>query len=257
MNILKGFASVLICIAIVILLEMLTFSISLKHVFQNQIIGGAVKEKVLDNYIKDNSSIDKEKVESLIKDNKSNEIIDNVINDYMKYMDDSNYEISDKTIDSIIDFCLAHKSEIEKISGREVPESEIKSDETRQNISKSLNSGFKEFGENFGETEKSIIKSYGNFTSSKFRILVIVAVVILLGLLALLKWSTYKWLSSFGVALIISGISILMLYAFIKKRAVNRIVFHYCFWKTVNMTTTGGITSFLKNPLKLLLFIDI
>ena len=124
MNILKGLGIALICTAIVILLEMFSFSISIKHVFQNQIIGGAVKEKVLDSYLKENESVDKEKIENLINDNKSNEIIDNIINDYMKYLDNENNEISDKTVDSIVEYCLAHRDEISKISGREVSEDE-------------------------------------------------------------------------------------------------------------------------------------
>ena len=216
MNILKGLGIALICTAIVILLEMFSFSISIKHVFQNQIIGGAVKEKVLDSYLKENESVDKEKIENLINDNKSNEIIDNIINDYMKYLDNENNEISDKTVDSIVEYCLTHKDEISKISGREVSEEEIKSEETRNNISKSLNDGFKSFSEGFGTTEKSFVKSYGEFTSSKFRVTIIIIIVVLLGLLALIKWSTYRWLSSFGVAMIISGVTVLMAYAVLK-----------------------------------------
>jgi hypothetical protein len=126
----------------------------------------------------------------------------------MKYLDDSNYQVSDKTVDSILDFFAKHKDELSKISDHEITEEEIRSAETRENLTKALNDGFNSLGKDLGQTEKDIIKSYGTFTSKSFRIVLLVLIFVQIGLLVLIKWSPYKWMTTTGVTFVISGVFI-------------------------------------------------
>jgi len=224
MNILKGIAGFFISIILILLVDAYSLSISLKYVLQNQIIGSVVKEQIINSYVENSKTFkDKDKLEGIINDNKSNEIIDNIIDDYIKYLDDSNYKVSDKTIDSILDFCVKHKDELSEISDHEITEEEIRKSETREDLTKSLNDGFSSLGNNLGQTEKDIIKSYSTFTSKSFRIVLLVLIFVQIVLLVLIKWSPYKWMTPTGVSFIISGVFIGTSYL-IAKIILNNVI---------------------------------
>lgn len=59
------------------------------------------------------------------------------------------------------------------------------------------------------------IKVYDFFRSTNFKIMLIGGIVLCLGLIALLKKSTYRWLTNLGIASIFSGITIGILFPYL------------------------------------------
>ena len=212
MKVLKGFLSVLISLVIMVLVSLLVSSFLLKSLVQNQVVGNVVKTEMITEVINDSDIENKEEIIKLLDDKDLNKVINETIEDFIDAINNDRTELSPKTIDSIIDYTVEHKSEIEKITNEKINVEDIKSQSSYNELSRSLNEVLKET-DSLGSTEKTIIKAYGFFTSNTFRIILIAVIIGLIVALALLKGSWYMWLSSVGGALIASGILMSALYA--------------------------------------------
>lgn len=215
MEIVKKILSFLIGFVLMILISVLLSSFLLKNIIQNQLIGSIVRTEMLSDFIDESDIENKEEINKLLDDDELNNIVNNMIDDYLNSVDDENYIVSEKTVNAIINYIVEHEEEIEKITDTEIDIDEIKSQESYDELTNTLNDALGETN-NLGSSEKNILKTYAYLTSNRFRITLLVSIVVLIVLLALIKKSTYEWLSTASISLISSGVLLCLIYTALK-----------------------------------------
>lgn len=215
MNIIKKLISFFLSIILFILILMFSFNIIIKRVVQKQIIGGVTKNQVISEYIDNTDSKYKEEIKDLINDKEAKEISDRIIDEYMEYINNNEYTVSEETIDKIINYCVKHHKEINKITEEEITIEKIKSPETREDLIKTINDDFKELKQDFGQTPTRIIKIYTKLISNNLQTALFISIIIVIILLMIVQNSFYKWISKLGVSLIFTSLFITSFYLII------------------------------------------
>ena len=160
MKFVKGLLSLIVSSALFFLLLFYSLNMIFKGVIQKKFIGGIAKEEIITDYLEQEHIDNIDEVKKIFNDKKTEKIMNNLITDYMLYLSDNNHQVSKKTVQSIVDFCVEHKDEINNVSNSPVTADEIKSQETFDNISKSINDGFSDISKNIGDTPKEMVKIY-------------------------------------------------------------------------------------------------
>ena len=218
MDTLKKILSFFVGLALMCIIVALTSSILLKDIFQNQIIGSVVKTEMVTEAINNSEFDKKSEINELLDDKELQGLINDVVTDYVNSIDNEDYEVNEKTVDRIIDYVVDHQDELEKITGEKIDINEVTSKESKEELTKAMNDSFKDIN-NLDSSVKKLIKGYGFITSTKFRILLILAAVVSLMLLILLQGSVYDWLTTAGVSLITCGVFVSALYAVVSALA--------------------------------------
>ncbi len=179
-----------------------TTDIILKREITNQIT----------DYLADNTNYNKEDIKkSIDKFLNEDELIKKTVDKYMnKFMDVLNdKEVTDLDLslelESIINGCEPILKEY-GVTISEESKKELLDAARGEEINKTFNESVMEFKNDMTSEDKEILNIFNFITSTSFKLMLIGGIVILLGFIALLKKSFYKWLSNFGGALIFSGI---------------------------------------------------
>ena len=207
----KKFLAFLIGLALMVIIVTLTTSFLLKDIFQNQLVSSVVKTNMVKEAVNDADFEGKDELNELLDDKELYELIDDVVTDYVNSIGDEDYEVDEKTVDRIIDYVVDHQDELEKITGEKIDINEVTSKESKEELTNAINESFKDIN-NADSSVKSLVKGYGLITSTKFRALLIGAIIVSLMLLILLQGSVYDWLSTAGVSLITCGVFVSALY---------------------------------------------
>lgn len=212
MKFFKGFLSFIIGIILTILLMVLSLNMIFKNVVEKEVLGGIIKDQIISEYIENEEIENKDLIKELLNENEVTTIAGNVIDEYMEYLEDNNHKVSQKTLDSIINFSVKHRQQISKIARRDISENELKSAESYKNLSDSINEGFSKVGNEINKSGTEVVKTYNNLTSNNFKIIIIILILISIILLMVIKNSFYKWLSIFSKSIITCSIIIISLY---------------------------------------------
>ena len=212
MKFFKGFLSFIIGIILTILLMVLSLNMIFKNVVEKEVLGGIIKDQIISEYIENEEIENKDLIKELLNENEVTTIAGNVIDEYMEFLEDNNHKVSQKTLDSIINFSVKHRQQISKIAGRDISENELKSAESYKNLSDSINEGFSKVGNEINKSGTKVVKTYNNLTSNNFKIIIIISILISIILLMVIKNSFYKWLSIFSKSIITCSIIIISLY---------------------------------------------
>lgn len=212
MKVVRGIFSGIFGIVLFGLIFALSFSYILKSVVSKDLLNGVLKQQILDQYNKEVNTEVKESIEELLGRNDISELANDILEEYAKFAKDKDYKVSDEFVDEIIDFCVKNKDIISRITKEEVTEEKLRSDETRTNLTKSLNEALPEISDKIGESGDIVMFVYGVIVSRFARIMTIFAIVTIILLIALITWSVYKWLTPLGISLIISGLLYIGLY---------------------------------------------
>lgn len=208
MKIVKKILSFILSIVLFILVLAFSLNLVIKGVVQKQIIGGVAKNQILNEYIEksDYENKDKEKIRKILDNPEALKVANSVVDEYMVYAADNNHKVSKKTVDGIINFFIKNREKLNELTDSNVTEEELKSQETYNNIEKSLNEGFEDVNFDIGEQASNVIRIYSKLTSNNLQILIGISIIIVIILLMIIKSSLYKWMSTFGSSLISTGI---------------------------------------------------
>ena len=212
MKVLRVIASSILGIIIFALLFALSISIVFKSVVEKEIIGNMVKEALLEDYIKEATDKDKEKIEDVFKEEDINTLINIILDEYTESVSVDNYQVKDETIDEIIELCVKHIDLINEFSDEKITEKDLRSSDTRNELTKSINKAFKNNDNDTTESVKDVIKVYRNVVSSSFRTAMIIGIIILTALIALINFSLYKWMKYLGGSLVSCGLLVSVMY---------------------------------------------
>ena len=251
MKFIKKIISTFLILVLINLITILAISYNLKETLVNGLIKEVIQEniKTIDNnYIGENSenlkNIDDSKLQELLDSQEIQDLLE-------KYMDITIDGISDEqNLDNIsieqdvLDYLKKNKEELSDIFGENITNEMI--DQAKEKFdSKESSKIFKETiqntEKNLTKSEKFILNCYKFFISKAFKIVLVALIVFDLLLLALLQQSAYKWLNSFAVATLISGVMLIII-SFTTETIVRKVSglegFHIN-----NLQTTGIVIS--------------
>lgn len=222
MKILRKFLSFILGLVLSLLIGGLLLSFAIKSVIQEELIGGAIKDNFIP-VITNNTDIseeDKKAVEELFEDKEVNDMVNKMVDEIMATMGSEDGEISQETIDSIFDYVIQNKDKLEEATGQKINTEEleeVRKSEEFQNITQELTKSLNESTAELDDTSKTAIKTYTYIVSKNFRLILIGGIVLDLLLIALVQWSLYNWMSTFGKALSTSGLTLIILYFIMNK----------------------------------------
>lgn len=228
MKIIKWLGIFFLSIFAFIFIFSLSLSLIFKNVVQKGVIGSVVKDVIIEEFAEDKKLTNKDKenikkVNEVIKTEDINGLVDKILDEYEKSLDVDNYEVSEKTVDYVVDLFVEYKDLINDISHENITEKEIRSEKTREGITEAFNEILSDHPDNNKEAIKIVVSSYNFFVSTTFRLLMIFLTIICFVLIALIKQSFVKWLKPAATVLISTGFIIsasyfAILYAF---RTIN------------------------------------
>lgn len=227
MNPLKKMLIGLLTYILINLVFLLGISFTIKGVLIDGIINSGIVKDVfssnfsIGNY---NSDIDignnntfindilenKEVSSKLSEDEDLKKLVDNYVTLTINSVIDDNDNSEIDIEDDVINYITNNKSDIEKMTGKSITDEDIdklKESFKDKEITKQYKDNISNTKNSFSEMAKSILKGYNFLISSKFKILVIVLILIVSLLIALVKWSYYKWIKNLSYSFIIGGIS--------------------------------------------------
>ena len=216
MKLLRNMGIVFLSIILVNLIGLFVLSYQMKPLLVN----GIIKETIMNTYLKkpiDTSNIennenlknvDKEALQEILKSKEVEELMNKYIDITMNSLT-SDKELEDLNMEKdIFDYIKNNKEKLEKAIGENISNEMIEQVE-EQMKSKELTKSYKEAIENekrnMDPTFKKILNSFTFFTSKKFRLYCLIAIILNLLLIILLQFSLYKWMRVLGTSMIVSG----------------------------------------------------
>ena len=228
MKILKGIGIFFLSLFAFIFVFLLSLSLIFKNVIQKGVVGSVVKNIIVEEFSSDEKLTDEdrkniEKVNKVIKTDDINKLVDKLLDEYEKSLDNEDYEVSEKTVDFVIDLLVEYKDLINDITNENVTEKEIRSSETRDGITEAFNEVLGDHPEYNEDAVRLAVTSYNLFVSNTFRIILVFLTLLCFALIALIKKSYFKWMKSaskviVSVGLIVTASYFAILYAF---RTIN------------------------------------
>ncbi|MCI8460878.1 MAG: hypothetical protein HFE81_05725 [Bacilli bacterium] len=212
-NMLIGFLNILL----INLIFVFVISLNLKSIITDGIIKETIKQQITTNEYQEEANkivTDNEQINKILESKEVQDLIDKyldvTINGVLDEKDISNIEIEK----DMLDFLKENKEVLEKEVGIEITDEMISKTEEQlesRDLSKVFEQTINNTKNNLPEEAKVVLKGYNFLISLKFRIIILIAMIIDLLLIALIQKSFYSWLKSLGVSAIISGSSLLIM----------------------------------------------
>lgn len=254
MKIVKKILVALLCVILIGCIFFMAISLNLKKI----LINGVIKETIVESVIPKSYSesgekvvITEEQIKEITDDPRIQEILMSPeIQDLMeKYLDTTvNGLIDESNIDEIaleqdmMNFIKENRSVIEEKAGKEVTDEMIER-AMEQVESKDMSRAYKQSimnaSRNMTTTEKEVLRGYRLLISPEFRIILLVIMIIDLVLIAVVQGSFYKWISSLGTSLLISGAGTMAASVITKKIVAQKTGFNN--FDTSSLMQTGII----------------
>lgn len=254
MKIVKKILVALLCVILIGCIFFMAISLNLKKI----LINGVIKETIVESVIPKSYSesgekvvITEEQIKEITDDPRIQEILMSPeIQGLMeKYLDTTvNGLIDENNIDEIaleqdmMNFIKENRSVIEEKAGKEVTDEMIER-AMEQVESKDMSRAYKQSimnaSRNMTTTEKEVLRGYRLLISPEFRIILLVIMIIDLVLIAVVQGSFYKWISSLGTSLLISGAGTMAASVITKKIVAQKTGFNN--FDTSSLMQTGII----------------
>lgn len=212
---LKGFFVFLLSLLLVGFINGIMISITIEQVIQRDLITSVFKQAALPS-ITGSIGLNEEEqkaFEEMMDDEEVTETINQISEELIESLGDPSVDFDPSSLDGIIDYFIENKDKIEEITGTSVDVSqleEFKESEEYKELGDRLSENIKESNNSMDKASMDALKTYNYLISNDFRIACAIGAVIVLIVIALVQWSFYKWLGTFGKALATSGAGILI-----------------------------------------------
>ena len=213
MKALRGFLNVILTMILITLIFCLSMTFVLKKVVQEEIIIDVAKEEITKSYLDSDKVELTEEQKNIIKDTlnkkETKEILNIVIDNYLKYTLFEDYNLSKQDYDKLLSFIEKNITDINKLSDEEIDVNYIKEHFTYEDANKLVKEGFNyidsEGGIELSEDNIKAINIYAYIVSDQVRYYIISGIALVILLLMFVNWSISKWMLEVGIASIISG----------------------------------------------------
>ena len=214
MKFLKGFATFIIGVLLFVLMLALSLILRLETFVEKELVVSAVKEVSVQEIKGDDATNEQKKlIEKMLEDEKSEEIIQKIVQNYISYKEDSNYEVSKDDYDLLIDYIVKHLDEINAVSDTKLTEAEVREQFKYEDFKKNTKEVFEDFDKDSKDMSQTM-NLYTKVTSNNTKLILIVSIVICILLITLVNWAFIKWLKVVGINLIIIGVIFAIMYGF-------------------------------------------
>ena len=223
MKAIKGILIALLSLVLLNIIFALAISFSFKKVLINGVMKEVVKEQIIPNSFKsEESKVTEEQIKEITDDPKVQEVLNSpeVQELYEKYLDatvegliDSDNMDDISIEEDVVEFIKNNREVIEEKAGKEITDEMIEDAAKQvesQDMTKAYKQSLKNASQNMDPKTKGVLKSYKFLVSLKFKIILLIALLVDLLLIALLQKSVYKWLKTYGKTAIIGGICIII-----------------------------------------------
>ena len=213
MKLIKNLNLGILNIILINLITILAISFNIKSLITDGVIKETIKQRITTNETSQ-EIIENDKINKLLENEEVKDLLD-------KYLDITIEGIIDKeklneiTLEKdMINYLKANKDILEKEFGTEITD-EMFTKALEYLDSNELSNIYKQnitnVNQNLPKEAKIILKGYNILISIKFKIILLITIVLNLFMIALIKKSYYKWLNSLGISLLLagSGISIM------------------------------------------------
>lgn len=211
----KKFLTCILTLWLISLIFLVGLTLNIKSIVLEStdiIIKDEITESLID-LIENEVDVDKEKIKKEINETlKENKNIRNLTETvYDKFLDTINGKTNQTKIDLTKELdSLINEGEIilnkYGITITEESKEEIKTIINSDEMQKFFNETLDEINEEMTEETKNNIKIFTYVTSTSFKLLITIFIIIAIVLIGILKKSYYKWLSNLGISLITTGI---------------------------------------------------
>ena len=207
MKFLKGFITFILGLLAFVLIFSLSIIIRTKSFVEKEVLTTIIKETTKEAVKNSNlRKKDKDFIDKIINDKDSSKILNRIEQNYLDYQSDSNYELSKKDYDLLIDFIIKYEDEINDLYKTNYSSEKIRNNLKYDDVNRFAKNSFNELSTS-DETKdvNEVLTTYIKLTSLATKILILAGIVILLALVALVNWTPIKCLKVLGIDLIISG----------------------------------------------------
>lgn len=217
MKFLKVFTAFIIGIILFILILALSLIFRVESFIEKDLVVSVVKESSISE-INNNATTDSEKsfLEGLLKDKASEEVIERIVQNYISYKTNSNYDVSENDCDFLLDYILKHRAEINAASNTNYSEEDIKKAFNYEECKKTVKKIFDNIDPGTEETNKTMAL-YSKITSNGTKVILIVSIVICIAFVALVNFGFVKCLKILGIDLIGVGVIFSIIYIIISN----------------------------------------
>lgn len=228
MEILKKILVALLSIILVNLIVLLIINCTIKKTIINDIVLETIKNnstnilmtnpKDKDESVLSNNDI----VQEVIQSQEINELLNEYLDEMLSTLsDEKDIEELDtqKIQEDIIDYIKNNKEQLSEKIGVEITDEMIenaKDYSTEQDTSSAIKQYINNQKNNMSDQEKNILKMYKVIASTKLRIVIIISIIITIILIALIQKSLTNWIKNTSIALVISGLSAIIMSLILK-----------------------------------------
>ena len=221
MKVLRNIIYVILAIFLGIFINLLSLTMILKNVVQDELITNTIKTSIVSGYLSKNikdinklTDEQKQMLEKFLNDNEINEVVDVLMDNYINYQSDKNFKISQNDVDKLKNYVVSHEDLLKEASGEDFDINDVLKEITVDNIDKNARKVADQLDELPSEV-KPIVSSYKYITVGPVKVILIGAIIICISLMMLISWSLIKWMKATGVCLITNGVLISLTFAFV------------------------------------------
>ena len=210
MKIVRGILAFLLSCLLFMVIFILSISVVFNESVKKNLLPEIVREAIIKNIDNNNqvsSDVVREKMTTFTELDGFDELINVGIDEIIECKKDKR-GISDKAVDTFIDFIKKNKSKYQEIFEIELSDEQMEAPEFRDSIKSFFSEQINNLDIPVDNNTYTIIQTYKKFTTRKYQIYLIITGILLIILLAIVRWSWYKWLKDVSVPLIFSGINI-------------------------------------------------
>ena len=247
MKVIKKILIILLTLLLINLVSLFGISLTLKSVLVDGIIKETIRETVIKRDTNDGNYVDGITSDDIINNTelteeesfdllRNKELIDklleddqlmNLVNDYVDKTLNSlaeGEEIDDIDLEKdMIDYIDNNREVIEDATGIKVTDemiNQVRENYSDKHLTRQFINNIENANKSFSSTERTVLKGYSFIISGKFRLIIILIMIVDLFLIGLLKKSFYKWIKNLTYAFTIGGFS-LVLMGFILNKSLK------------------------------------
>lgn len=226
----KTIKKIFIALLTVVLLNFLivfTVSLNLQKMVKEDLIKQIIKEEFLTTDFQTDSKAlltENEKINDLLESKEAQEIVDKYLDITIDCFIDEEKNVEVTIEEDLLNYLKNNKKFVEEKLGVEVT-NEMIAQAKEQLESKELSNIFKQSINNsknsMPKEAKTILKIYKYLISLQFQLILIAIILLDILLIAVLKSSLYKWLSTLGYTSIVAGIGLLIMSLIVKITIIS------------------------------------
>ncbi len=211
----KGFITHNLGSLLLLLIISLSFMVIAKSFAEKELLVSAAREAIIEGIANSSGLSEEEKdaLTSITKDKDTASMIKKTFDNFFASVTDDNYNLSNEDYDSIMEYIIKFKDEMNILGDSDYTEDEIRDVLSYDEVNDIVKESFDDIdGDVSSKDANKAVSIYKKITSINIKIVIIVSMIVIILLISLINWDLFKWMSVTGADLVISGVFFVTLY---------------------------------------------